>query len=393
MRTLFYFFFILVSLHADAQQSADLIERSYTGVSQQESILAAKKDIQDQAINKISEEIIIELMGQENFTKRKSLIQQKIIKQSAKYIPFSKPSEPETTTGGATKMTMMMKVSISNLRTLLKSQGFLNENELAPIILPLVTYSDKVQMKNFRWWIPLDRKDKGFLVTESRLLEKALQNSFQKSDFFLIKPIDGNLHLQVPLALQNEHLTAEDFIILGQLFHAPVVINGQVNFSKNSDTPDRYRIDAHFAAIQVANGRTIADVSRHYDTEVGLFEVSIDKKLKEVSEGLTNDLALQVYEVWQKGSLGSSVLKMTIKGYVPIKDQEQFKDKVRSSIPQIRNLRERLISADSIVFEFESHLSPKEIAKFFSVFDLNGRTVSATSTSDDELVLQIKRPL
>src|SRR5437868_11053897 len=76
-----------------AQQSADLIERSFTGTSGEKIPQAAKRDIQDQASKKVSEELIKELIGEERYTKNKTLIQNKVEKLSNRYIPFAKPSE------------------------------------------------------------------------------------------------------------------------------------------------------------------------------------------------------------------------------------------------------------------------------------------------------------
>ncbi len=83
-------------------------------------------------------------------------------------------------------------------------------------------------------------------------------------------------------------------------------------------------------ALQVSNGRNIADCPVASDTDSGSRETAVDKKLREVIEATANDLSSQVLEAWQRGSLGTSVIRLTIQGRNSLPLMESLKERIRS---------------------------------------------------------------
>ncbi|AHZ84568.1 hypothetical protein AB1A81_09510 [Bdellovibrio bacteriovorus] len=366
-------------------QQAELVDRTYSGVSKETNPQVAKRVIQDEASQKVSEEIIQELIGNDRFLKNKTLIQNKIIRNSARYIPFTKPSAL-TQNADEFKMSVAMKVSLKDLKQMLQDNSLLNENEAVPVVLPLVSWQDRVEGRSYRWWLPLDKNPQGFLVKEGRLLEEALRGAFQKNNFYLIKPIEAGLAASVPADFQNEKIGGEDAQFFAQYFNAPVVVDGQVNLTKGER--NNFRIEIKMTALQVSNGRAIADVSRRFDTDSGSFENAIDKKLREVLEGTANDLAVQVMDAWQRGSLGTSMIRLTIQGRQPLPVLEGMKEKIRSQLTQVKNIRERLVSADSVSFEVDTSVPASELVGKLESLDLDGKRLSRVSEGQNEIVLK-----
>lgn len=368
-----------------AQQS-ELIDRTFSGVSKEKTPQGARRDIQEQAARSVSEEIIKELIGADKYLKNKSLINSKIVKNSARYIPFTKPSEV-TEEGEEFKMSVALKVSLRDLKQLLLENSLLNENDAIPVVLPVVSLLDRVQGRSYRWWLPLEKNQESFLVKEGRLLEDALRSSFQKNNFYVIKPIESSLGASIPVDFQNEKVSSgEDAQFFAQYFNAPVLIDGQVLVNKGERS--NYRIDVRLTAIQVSNGRAIADVSRRFDTDSGSFENAVDKKLREVIESTSNDLASQVLEAWQRGSLGTSMIRLTIRGRSTLPMMEGLKEKIRSQITQVKNIRERLVASDSVSFEVDTSIAAKELLAKLETIDVNGKKLSKVSEDRDELVLK-----
>lgn len=371
---------------AMAQQS-DLLERSFSGVSKQTTPQEAKADIQSQASQKISEEVIRELIGDERFSKNKVLIQSKVIKNSARYIPFSKPSEL-IQEGTDFKMSIVLKVSLRDLKQMLQESSLLNENETIPVVLPVVSFIDRVQGRSYRWWQPAEKAQIGFLFKEGRSVEDALRNSFQIKNFYVIKPIEAGLGLNIPSHFQNERVTGEDAQYFAQYFNAPVLIDGQVIVNKE-EKGGNYNIEIRMTAIQVSNSRPIADVSRKFTTDPGPFETSVDKKMREVLEGTANDLASQVFEAWQRGSLGTSVIKVTVQGVSQgLPFMESMKEKIRSQVTQVKNIRERVVSSNSISFEVDASVTASELAQRIEALDFSGKKLSKVSEDRDQVVLK-----
>lgn len=368
-------------------QQDELIERTFSGVSKEATPVSAKKDIQDQAAQKISEDIIKELIGEAKYLKNKSSIQAKIIRNSSRYIPFSKSSEA-TQEGDGFKMSVSLKVSLRDIKQLLQSQSLLNENDTIPVVLPVIGWSDRVGGRSFQWWLPGDKNQQSFLLKEGRLFEDALRNAFQRNNFYVIKPIDSGLGASVPADFHSEKVASgEDAQFFAQYFNAPLLIDGQVSLNKG-ERGNNYRIEIRMTALQVSNGRAIADVSRRFDTESGSMESMVDKKLREVLESTANDLASQVLEAWQRGSLGTSVIRLTIAGKTPLPMMENIKEKIRSQIVQVKNIRERIISAESISFEVDTSAAGSELLTKLEAMEFDGKKMSKVSESSDEIVLK-----
>ena len=376
---------VLFSSSLFAQQ-ADLLERNFSGASKEASPQAAKTDIQNQASQKISEEVIRDLIGEERFNKNKSLIQSKVIKNSARYIPFVKPS-PVVMEGEEYKMSVNMKVSLKDLKQMLLDNSLLNENDTIPVVLPVVSFVDRVGGRSYRWWQTQEKNSPVFLIKQSRTLEESLRSSFQKNNFFVIKSVEAGLGANIPSSYQNERIAGDDAQFFAHYFNAPVMIDGQVVMDK-ADKGGGYRIDIRMTAVQISNARAIADVSRRYDVE-GSFEGNVDKKIREVSESVANDLASQVFEAWQRGSLGTSVIRVTITGKHNLPAMEDLKERIRSQITQVKNIRERLVSSDSVSFEVDTAAQSAELATKLEALDLGGKKLSKVSEGREEIVLKL----
>ena len=144
-------------------------------------------------------------------------------------------------------------------------------------------------------------------------------------------------------------------------------------------------------ALQVSNGRPIADVSRKFENETGSFEASVDKKIRETVEATSQELASQVFEAWQRGSLGSTILRLTFPGKIPFNQKEAFKEKLKNQVREIRSIRERLVTADSVAYEVDTNLSSKDLAAKLTDLEVDGRKWSPTGTSDNEVMMQLQR--
>jgi hypothetical protein len=117
----------------------------------------------------------------------------------------------------------------------------------------------------------------------------------------------------------------------------------------------------------------------------------VDRKLKDVLESATQDLAAQVFEAWQKGALGANLYRLTIRGRLPLLQQEAFKDALKNKVREVKNVRERLISTEQVVYEVDSAVGPKELAQKASEIEVGGLKMVLESASDKEAIYRIAR--
>ena len=216
MRILSFILTLILSLSAWSQ-GTDLLDRNFSGVSKEATPQGARRDIMEQAYDSVSEDVIKDLIGEERYSRNKTVIKTKIMKNAARYIPFSKPSDLAAD-GPGFKMSVALRLSLKDLKTLLQENGLLNENESTPIVLPVVNFVDHVGLRSFRWWQNRDQTAKGLLVTLGKQFENSLRGSFQKNGFYLLKPQESNSALDIPVAFQNEKLNPEDSQFFRSIF-------------------------------------------------------------------------------------------------------------------------------------------------------------------------------
>ncbi|MEZ0391491.1 MAG: hypothetical protein ACAH59_04700 [Pseudobdellovibrionaceae bacterium] len=379
----------LISPWALAQKT--FLERTYEGRSKEKNPLAARQEILNQAIEKTSEEMIKEIIGDAKYARNKSLIQSKIIKNSARYIPFSKPGEIENLQPEGFKMTAILKVSLDDLQALLLENGLFYESDSTPIVLPAIRFLDRVNSKSFAWWAETDISQKAFLLKQGRNLENVLKSAFLKHNFYSLKPQSLKYSDFLPSSAKSESVRNDNWQGLAQKLGAQVLLDGEVEISKSQERSDAYSISLQLTATQLVNSRVIAEVSRKFETESGAFEAVVDRKLKEVVEATSQDLASQMFEAWQKGALGASLYRLTLRGRLPMTQQEAFKEALKNKVREVKNVRERLISTDSIVYEIDSALGPKELSQKASEIDLKGTKIVVDSVSDKEVVYRLAK--
>lgn len=196
-------------------------------------------------------------------------------------------------------------------------------------------------------------------------------------------------HQILSTAFKSDHWSAEEMQTLGQKLGVQIVLEGDIFVTKSSERSDAQKIEIKMTALQVMNGRAIAEVSRQFETDAGVFESVVDRKMKEVIEQTSQDLASQVLEAWSRGAIGASLYKLTIKGKLPLNQQDILKETLKSKVREIKNLKERLISMDEIVFELDSAISPKELGLRLKEFEIPGFKFILKASNEADLTYQL----
>lgn len=380
LKTIFAFM-ILAPLMGFAQ--SELIEKTVSGESKAKNPTQARREIIDEATQQVTEEMSREFMGEEKFQKNKSSVLSKMNKQSARFVPFSKPGPIQGDKDSGYKMTVTLKVNPAIVKQILQGMGMLDENQAIPVVLPLVTFQDSTNGRTQKWWLLSDNDpDLAFVKTLNKQFETQLRTSMRNVNFHLLKPHSEHMNPSVPAGLRTEKLNPEYLKLFSDWFNAPLVMEGGVELHASPADSSRTRIDVKLTVLQASNGQVVADVVRFYDTDRGALESVVNKKWREVLESLTADLSNQVFEAWQKGSLGSSQIKMVIQPRPPINEIEGLKEALRSSSAGVRSIYERLVTADSLTFELTSQLSAAEIANRLKKTPLKGHTLEAAVGGD-----------
>ena len=114
---------VLFSLQIAAQE----IEKIRLETSTNENLGLAREEILSKALQKASEDVILQLVGREAFTKNSKLVQQISTKETGKFIPSYKTSDLQTQ-NGVSQMNVSLKISLDQLKELLISKKLLQRS-------------------------------------------------------------------------------------------------------------------------------------------------------------------------------------------------------------------------------------------------------------------------
>jgi len=390
----FSLFFLLLSNPALAVEKIKWIEKTIEVETDEINPTLAKKDLIEKATVKASEDMIKDIIGEAKFSRNRTLIESNVIKRSARYVPFTRPGDLVALPNKGFRLSVNLRISQDDLQSLLLENGLFYESDSTPILLPVVTITDKIGGRSYGWWQEMDPK-KIDLAKISRSIESGLKNSFWKNNFYVLRP--QSMHYQDLLPSDSNHSFFSfsssnlDWSAIAGQWNAQILLLGGMDINKSTQRSDAYLIGLHFSATQVLNGRSIAEVTRQYETDGGRMDLVVEQKLREVLDSVCSDLASQVLEAWQKGTIGSSVFRMTVNGRVPLPMQNVVKDAIRQQVREVKNVSERLIAANQLVLEVDTQLTPKEFQNKAPKITMPGYVLTAEDANDKEVTYKFSK--
>lgn len=381
-------FLIFCLFAGNAWGQSEWLERKVSLQVENISPESARQEAQEKALMQMTEELGKEFLGEERFTKNRNLVMGRILKNSAKFIPFVKTAIQEST-NNLHSIQVDLKISRGSFRQLLQEQGLLSQGGAQPVVIPYISWVDRGRSKSYRWWKERSDFSTDPLPRFERFLEAVLKNNFVRSGFYVWQPVEGTLWNHLPTLYQSERLTSEDYQSLGLFYQAPLAIDGMVAIVPSKDRADRFQIEIKWTAFLTENGKNVGDVARQFLTEAGPQDRVVEKKLKEILDGAASDLVGQIFEAWQKGTLSSRTLKLTFLNPPSLKSQEILKEKLREEFSMIKAIRERSLSREQVVFEIETPMTVQELLKKMDKFEFESRKYKAEVEGETEISFQV----
>ena len=344
---------ILFYVPVASAQSDELTLVKKVGTSKAATASEATREMQTRLTSEVAREQVIQLIGEKRYLKNKSLVEGKIVRQSSKFIPFSNPTPVVQGADGQWTMEVEFRISQTSMRKMVLDAGILNDAEGAASLLPLVAFSDRTRGLSVRWWLgePKDDAHK-FLVSLSKIFDEKTQASFSKEGFHVIKP-QGNQVSPLPEAYRAEQPSAADLNFISDYFRTQMVLKGEVRIKESKNVPGAFFCALKLQVVQPATGRSIAEVTRQFVTEIGAYETVIRNKMTAELPDVSKDLATQVMEAWQRGTLNTNLLRLTVRNRLSPKQLAEFKTALTQSVTDFKSLKERIFDNGQIVFEVD----------------------------------------
>jgi hypothetical protein len=364
-------------------QNSRIIEKTVELSTTEKNASQARRELIEKTSQKVAEDTINEILG-DRASKNKRVIQ-KIVGEYPRYIPFSKIGDLKPIGSGGFSIVCTYKVNVSDLESVLLENGLFYEGDVNPLVIPFVTFTDRVNEISSAWWKMREDPKGSKVSTHLKQIENVLRDKLSEIGFYLMKPMNSNLYNLNWDAISRLDSRLEDRIDFAKSYNAQMIIVGEIEIKAKDNKI--FEILMSLSAYQTLNRRLVAEVVRKFDTAPGSYDFVVPKKLEQAYAQVFQDLSNQIFDTWQKGTLGSSVYKLTLKGKLPLLQQEAFKELVRSRALDIKNIRERFMTLSSTIYEFDSTASPKDISTKLNNLELAGFKFVIESANDEAIVL------
>ncbi len=393
-----HFIFLVFTLFTSSFVLADntIVQVSVEGVSSSDVQVKAKTDSLQDAINKGALQVIGNLIGPVKLEKNLSVINSKVLSQTGKFVQFYKASEAITRDlGGGVKQTVTsvtMKISVSSVRDILAGQGLLYQSEGPATILPVLKIIEKRENgRQFTWWAEEVTSRTQSLKDEEKSIIHLFDSAFRPKNFYVIDPTAAHFVQWLPADYRSENLSPEQLLWFGEFFRGQIVLSGDVILepaNESSHDGAGLKLSTRIVAYHTSNGRVVGEVSRVFEIPYRDWDTGVHEVLHKGFSEITKDLSSQVSDESTRGTLGASVLKLTLRGNFNYEDLENFKKQIISKMGEVKNIRERLQERGVTTFELDYGGDVNALARALSENSFEGFKVAVQGTGNNEVNLR-----
>ncbi len=359
----FVLFLITIVWNPKVLASRDVVDVTVEADSEKSSQSQARQDIFKKAIEKVSQQYIEQIIGEAKYSKHKETIENKIIRQSGKYVLFIKSQNVQASESGGVHMTVAMKVSLKSLQKLLLEQGLLYKISGPPKVLPMIQIQDRINGASFTWWTGAVGNSSGLLKAQVDILHDSLRKDLLPRGFYSIYPTRGGYKGALPAIFRMDQMPTEDALFIGDYFDSQIVIAGALLFKKSHKRSGAIEVDVKLTARHTSNGRVVGEVIRTYQTESGPMNRVINEKTREVFPTISKDLTIQLHDAWKSGTFGTTLIRLTINGELNFQRLKMFKEQFLNQVAGVKTLRERKFLPGKVIFEIDSDSSVDQLSK------------------------------
>jgi len=383
---------LLAGVPQAGAQIDDLITITTEGTSQATSPVEASKEIQAKAIAEVVRERVRDILGEKRYQKNKSAVESKIVKQSAKFIPYINTDTPVRQEDGSWKMKIELKLSSASLHKMILEAGLLSDADSSAAILPMISFVDRQKSGSLRWWMGEPKSESTALLSRvSESFHEALQVEFSRQGFHVIKP-QGRQFSPIPNAFQVERPGSREYKFLSDFYQAPMILKGDARIKEIREPIHAAVCAIKLQIVQTQTGRTVAELSRQIEADIGSvnYDSAIANKLAAELPDIAKDLASQVYEVWQRGTLNTNQIRLAIRSSLTPKQLNQFKSGLMGHVQQVKSLRERLFDSAGVQFEVDYSGETETLIDRLKALHLQGFETRVSSVSDSVVSMEVK---
>ena len=307
------------------------------------------------AIDKITDDLALELIkkeiGDQRFQENSEKIREDMEVLKKRFIPFFKILKSEKALDSY-HFEVEVKVSMEDLRQILKERGLFMGHKKTGIILPFVEVNNQINGESYHWWSSGLSVSKE-LETLAHDFERELYQGFLDKGFFMLRPQAFKMVYAIPDFLRKVYLTQTEMAQITDFKKGQLYLNGQVNVLASPLRENAYRVRTQIICKQSSNARTVAQVTISVDTVSGRSLDQVSGDIRKMALEASRDLAGQVYDLWQRGAFETQILQLIVTGDLNHKQIHEFKGLLDKQFGIKNGLIERLFEPGRVTFEID----------------------------------------
>lgn len=348
----------------------------------------AFEEAQTLAIQIGTDRFLKQLLEPQVLKTKKKLIQKNIIKFWPKYISSITMTSHQLKKE-IHQFDFKFQILTENLKTLLVEQNFLAEQSQFMTVLPLIEFIDETDKTNYQWWRHRKTSEKKPLVDASNSIYDSLAEDFFKVGLRLINPIRRNDYEILPNTLRIDSFKDEDLIYISNFLDAQLLLKGTVKITQPENSSTKLA-NIHIDVLNPKASKLVLSIDKKVTESSSWFErKNILDFLQEELKSSGNDLASQIFENWQRGTLSSHTYTIEINGQFNLEEQGRLKQKISSALPELKSLKERSLSQKGLVFEAETQLTSELLSE--KILGIKGIKLKRDLKANDQMILVFQK--
>lgn len=381
---------VLVTSGARAQLAEELIAISVEVVSKAKSQGEAVREAQAQVMAETARAQVIEIVGEKRYQQNRPVIEAKIVRQAAKFIPVVNPGRARQQPDGTWKVPVEVKLSASSIRRMVLETGILSDAEGPASIVPLVAVVDRTKGLTVRWWLGETRAQPyGSLLELNRSFHEILQGEFSRHGFHLIRP-QGSQNSPLPEHLRSERPSLGEMRSIAQYYNAPMFMKGEVRFRESETSPGEVVCQIRLQVVHAGTDRSVAEASRAFEVGSGNMESAIRTRMTAELPDIAKDLSQQVLDAWQRGTLNANLIRLAVRGNLTPQHLAEFKSGLLRSVKEVKGLKERLFDQGQVTFEVDYTGEEKRLAEKLGRLQIPNFAIRLAESSGTNLTLEVR---
>jgi hypothetical protein len=107
-------------------------------------------------------------------------------------------------------------------------------------------------------------------------------------------------------------------------------------------------------------------------------------------QDIAKDLASQVFEAWQRGTLNTNLIRLSIRGQLSPRQVGEFKSGVEHTVREVKGLKERLFEPGKIVFEVDFAGDASQVGDRLKALKLPELDTKLAEVNDKEITMDVR---